>query len=57
MPRKRRVGLTRLSRYLVGRRKQVAALAVIGVLQAAAPVTALLIVKDAIGRASCRERV
>jgi ATP-binding cassette subfamily B protein len=49
-PRKERVGLTRLSRYLVGRRRIVAALALVGVLSAAAPVTALLIVKDAIDK-------
>lgn len=48
--RKRRTGLTRLGRYLVGRRMRVALLAIVGVLSAAAPVTALLIVKDAIDK-------
>jgi ABC-type multidrug transport system fused ATPase/permease subunit len=48
LPRKQRTGLTRLGRYLVGRRKRVAALALLGVCSAAAPVIALLIVKDAI---------
>ena len=48
MPRPKRLGLTRLGRYLVGRRRRVALLAVIGVCSAAAPVTALLIVQDAI---------
>jgi ABC-type multidrug transport system fused ATPase/permease subunit len=48
LPRKQRTGLTRLGRYLIGRRKRVAALALLGVCSAAAPVVALLIVKDAI---------
>jgi len=46
--RRKRHGLTRLGHYLPGQRVRVAALAVVGVLSAAAPVTALLIVKDAI---------
>jgi ABC-type multidrug transport system fused ATPase/permease subunit len=48
LPRKQRTGLTRLGRYLIGRRKRVALLGLLGVCSAAAPVTALLIVKDAI---------
>jgi ABC-type multidrug transport system fused ATPase/permease subunit len=44
----KRTGLTRLGRYLVGRRLRVAVLALIGVCSAAAPVTALFIVQDAI---------
>ena len=48
--RKRRTGLTRLGRYLVGRRGRVAVLALVGVCSAAAPVTALLIVQDAIDK-------
>jgi ABC-type multidrug transport system fused ATPase/permease subunit len=50
LPRKPRVGLTRLSRYLVGRRRRVALLSVVGIASAAAPVTALLIVQDAIDK-------
>jgi ABC-type multidrug transport system fused ATPase/permease subunit len=46
----KRTGLTRLGRYLVGRRLRVAVLAVIGVCSAAAPVTALVIVQDAIDK-------
>ena len=46
--RNRRVGLTRLTRYLRGRRARVTALGVIGICQAAAPVSALLVVQDAI---------
>ena len=48
MPSRRRTGLTRLSRYLVGHGVRVALLSVVGVCSAAAPVTALLIVQDAI---------
>jgi ABC-type multidrug transport system fused ATPase/permease subunit len=48
LPHKPRVGLTRLSRYLVGHRRRVALLTIVGVASAAAPVTALLIVQDAI---------
>jgi ABC-type multidrug transport system fused ATPase/permease subunit len=48
LPRKQRTGLTRLGRYLIGRRKRVFLLGLLGVCSAAAPVTALLIVKDAI---------
>ena len=48
MPRPKRLGLSRLTRYLVGHRLRVAALAVVGVLSAAAPVAALLLVQDAI---------
>src|SRR6185437_16229181 len=44
----RRTGLSRLSVHLRGRRLRVAALAVIALLSASAPVTALLIVQDAI---------
>jgi ABC-type multidrug transport system fused ATPase/permease subunit len=40
--------LTRLTRYLSGQRARVAALAVIGICSAAAPVTALKLVQDAI---------
>jgi ATP-binding cassette subfamily B protein len=40
--------LTRLSRYLVGRRLRVALLSLIGICSAAAPVAALLVVQDAI---------
>jgi ABC-type multidrug transport system fused ATPase/permease subunit len=47
---KKRTGLTRLGRYLVGRRLRVALLAVIGVCSAAAPVTALVVVQDAIDK-------
>jgi ABC-type multidrug transport system fused ATPase/permease subunit len=48
VPQRKRVGLTRLGRYLVGRRLRVAVLAVVGIGAAAAPVTALKIVQDAI---------
>jgi ABC-type multidrug transport system fused ATPase/permease subunit len=48
--RKKRTGLTRLGRYLVGRRLRVAQLAVIGVCSAAAPVSALIVVQDAIDK-------
>ena len=51
MPRPRarkRTGLTRLGRYLVGQRGRVALLAIVGVCSAAAPVAALLVVQDAI---------
>jgi ATP-binding cassette subfamily B protein len=48
LPKQRRTGLSRLGRYTVGYRKRVAALGVLGILMAAAPVGALLIVKDAI---------
>ncbi|HZR14132.1 MAG TPA: ABC transporter transmembrane domain-containing protein, partial [Acidimicrobiia bacterium] len=44
----RRVGLSRLTRYLRGRGARVTALGIIGICQAAAPVTALLVVQDAI---------
>jgi ABC-type multidrug transport system fused ATPase/permease subunit len=47
---KRRTGLTRLGRYLVGRRVRVALLAFIGVCSAAAPVSALVVVQDAIDK-------
>jgi len=46
--RKHRTGLSRLGRYLVGRRGRVAVLALIGICSAAAPVSALLVVQDAI---------
>ncbi|HEY3962344.1 MAG TPA: ABC transporter ATP-binding protein [Gaiellaceae bacterium] len=48
MPRQRRTGLSRLGRYTAGYRGRVAALGVLGVFMAAAPVAALLVVKDAI---------
>jgi ABC-type multidrug transport system fused ATPase/permease subunit len=48
VPRRKRTGLTRLSRYLRGRMLRVGALAAVGVLSAAAPVSALLVVQDAI---------
>ena len=48
LPHKQRTGLTRLGRYLRGRRGRVAALGLLGICSAAAPVTALLVVKDAI---------
>jgi ABC-type multidrug transport system fused ATPase/permease subunit len=48
MPRSKRTGLSRLGRYLVGRRRRVALLSVVGVCMAAAPVVALKIVQDAI---------
>jgi ABC-type multidrug transport system fused ATPase/permease subunit len=44
----RRTGLSRLARYLSGKWLRVAALSVVGVLSAAAPVSALLVVQDAI---------
>jgi ATP-binding cassette subfamily B protein len=50
LPKKHRSGLSRLGAYLPGQRKQVVVLGVVGVLQAAAPVAALLIVKDAIDK-------
>jgi ABC-type multidrug transport system fused ATPase/permease subunit len=46
--RKKRTGLSRLGRYLVGHRVRVAVLAAIGICSAAAPVGALLVVQDAI---------
>ena len=48
MPQRKRQGLTRLTRYLRGQRARVAALAVIGICSAAAPVTAGKLVQDAI---------
>jgi len=48
VPRHRRTGLTRLTRYLRGRWGRVAVLSLIGVCAAAAPVSALLVVQDAI---------
>ena len=51
MPRRnQRSGLTRLTRYLAGRWPRVAVLSLIGICSAAAPVTALLIVQDAIDK-------
>ena len=47
-PRHKRTGLTRLTRYLRGRGLRVALLSAIGICSAAAPVTALLVVQDAI---------
>jgi ABC-type multidrug transport system fused ATPase/permease subunit len=46
--RKQRTGLSRLTRYLHGRKLRVSALGAVGVLSAAAPVSALLVVQDAI---------
>jgi ABC-type multidrug transport system fused ATPase/permease subunit len=46
--RKRRTGLTRLTRYLRGRYTRVALLSLVGVCSAAAPVSALLVVQNAI---------
>jgi len=46
--RKRRTGLSRLTRYLRGRMVRVTALGLVGVLSAALPVSALLVVQDAI---------
>jgi ABC-type multidrug transport system fused ATPase/permease subunit len=46
--RNRRVGLSRLSRYLRGHRLRVALLALVGVGSAALPVAALFVVQDAI---------
>lgn len=48
MPRKSHTGLSRLGRYLPGRRRRVALLSLIGILMAAAPVIALKVVQDAI---------
>ena len=48
MPQPKRIGLTRLGRYLSGRWTRVALLSVVGVCSAAAPVAALLVVQDAI---------
>ncbi len=48
MPRPKRKGLTRLTRYLSGRWLRVTMLALVGVASAAAPVAALLLVQDAI---------
>jgi ABC-type multidrug transport system fused ATPase/permease subunit len=47
-PKVQRTGLTRLTRYLRGRMLRVGVLSVVGVLSAAAPVSALLVVQDAI---------
>ncbi len=47
MPR-RRTGLSRLTRYLKGRRLRVAVLSLVGVVSAAAPVSALIVVQNAI---------
>ena len=46
--RRRRTGLSRLTRYLRGRYGRVALLSLVGVCSAAAPVSALLVVQDAI---------
>jgi ABC-type multidrug transport system fused ATPase/permease subunit len=48
VPRRKRTGLTRLGRYLRGRWLRVGALAIVGICSAAAPVTALIVVQDAI---------
>jgi ABC-type multidrug transport system fused ATPase/permease subunit len=47
-PRAPRTGLSRLGRYLRGRRLRVTVLAAVGVVSAAAPVSALIVVQDAI---------
>jgi ABC-type multidrug transport system fused ATPase/permease subunit len=52
---RKRSGLSRLGHYLPGQRLRVAALAVCGVLMAAAPVLALLIVRDAIDNAMLKD--
>ena len=46
--RRKRIGLTRLVRYLRGRRARVAVLSLVATLSAAGPVVGLLIVQDAI---------
>jgi ABC-type multidrug transport system fused ATPase/permease subunit len=48
LPRKQRVGLTRLSRYLRGKGMRVFALSVVAVTGAAAPVAGLIVVQHAI---------
>jgi ABC-type multidrug transport system fused ATPase/permease subunit len=48
LPRKERTGLSRLSRYLRDRKLRVALLSLLGIATAAAPVTALIVVQDAI---------
>ena len=48
MPPSRHTGLSRLGRYLHGRYRRVAALSVVGIAMAAAPVAALFVVQDAI---------
>jgi ABC-type multidrug transport system fused ATPase/permease subunit len=48
VPRPKRKGLTRLGRYLAGRRIRVTLLAIVGICSAAAPVSALVVVQDAI---------
>jgi ATP-binding cassette subfamily B protein len=48
LPRKAHTGLSRLSKYLRGKRLRVGALGVVGIFAAAAPVAALFIVQDAI---------
>ncbi|HEV8463105.1 MAG TPA: ABC transporter ATP-binding protein, partial [Gaiellaceae bacterium] len=48
MAQQRRTGLTRLSRYLEGRWTRVGLLGLLGVASAAAPVSALFVVQDAI---------
>jgi ABC-type multidrug transport system fused ATPase/permease subunit len=48
VPRRKRTGLTRLTRYLAGRGIRVALLALVGIFSAAAPVSALVVVQDAI---------
>jgi ABC-type multidrug transport system fused ATPase/permease subunit len=56
----RRTGLTRLTRYLTGRWGRVAVLSAIGICSAAAPVSALFVVQDAIDngmRAGDRSRL
>ena len=52
---RKRSGLSRLGHYLPGQRLRVAALGVCGVLMAAAPVLALLIVRDAIDNAMLKD--
>jgi ABC-type multidrug transport system fused ATPase/permease subunit len=50
LPRKAHTGLSRLGRYLPGRRRRVALLSVVGIFTAAAPVSALFVVQDAIDK-------
>jgi ABC-type multidrug transport system fused ATPase/permease subunit len=48
VPQRKRTGLSRLTRYLRGQRTRVALLAIVGICSAAAPVTALKLVQNAI---------
>ena len=55
MPRRRRTGLTRLSRYVEGKGRLLAALAVVSTLAAAAPVAGWILVGDAVDSARARD--